>query len=77
MVGRRVAELRVAQGMTQEALAEATGFYARYVQTIEAGRANLRLDSLARLATALRVPVTELFTAPSPARGRLKRRQRR
>jgi transcriptional regulator with XRE-family HTH domain len=76
-VGRRVAELRLARGMTQESFAEATGFYARYIQTIEAGEANLTLDSLARLATALRAPVGDLFHAPSRARGRAKRRPAR
>lgn len=64
-VGRRVAELRIVRGLTQEELAEATGFYTRYIQSIEGGDVNLRLDSLARLATALRVPVADLFQAPS------------
>ena len=76
-VGRRVAELRVARGLTQEALAEATGFYTRYVQTIESGEVNLTLDSLARLATALKVAVGEFFEAPSRARGRTKSRASR
>ena len=76
-VGRRIAELRVVRGLTQEALAEATGFYTRYIQTIESGEVNLTLDSLARLATALKVPVGDLFHTPARARGAAKRRASR
>lgn len=67
-VGRRVAELRAGRGLTQEALAEATGFYTRYVQAIEAGTVNLTLDSLARIAAALQEPVIALFQPPSRPR---------
>lgn len=73
-VGRRVAELRVQRGLTQERLAERLGVSIKYQQTVEAGGENLTLDSLARLAAALAVPVTALFaaarTSPRPGRPR-------
>ena len=42
----------------------------RYVQRVEAGEENLTLESLARYANALRVPLEELFVAPEPSKKR-------
>lgn len=64
-LGRRVAELRRTRDLTQEDLAEKLEVTPRYLQSIEAGRENLGLDSLVKLATALRVRVAELFTPPT------------
>ncbi len=69
-MGRRVAEVRRARGLTQAELAEAAGVTTRYIQTIESGRQNLTLVSLFHVAAALRVAVLDLFVAPvsPPAR---------
>jgi transcriptional regulator with XRE-family HTH domain len=67
-VGRRVRELRIAHGWTQEAAVERLGVDVRELQRIEAGRVNMTLQSLVRIARGLGVPVRELFDAPS-ARG--------
>lgn len=64
-VGRRIAEVRAARVLTQEALAEALGVTARWIQSAESGRENLTLSTLARVATALEVPVADLFVAPA------------
>ncbi len=48
-VGRRVAELRSG---TQEELAERLGVSIKYLQRIEAGRPNLTIRSLVRIANA-------------------------
>ncbi|MCC6214176.1 MAG: helix-turn-helix transcriptional regulator [Polyangiaceae bacterium] len=64
-VGRRVAELRRAQGRTQRALAEVLGVSVQYVQRIEQGRENLTLRSLAELAIALDAPASALLLTPS------------
>ena len=63
-VGRRIAELRIAQGWTQEKMAEALDVNLPYLQRIEGGRENLTVRSLARLAHVLGVRVGALFEAP-------------
>jgi transcriptional regulator with XRE-family HTH domain len=64
-LGRRVAEIRVTAGMTQEQFAERRlKVSPKYLQRIEAGRANLTVTSLVTLADALSVDVRELFRAP-------------
>lgn len=63
-VGRRVAELRVARELTQEAFAELAEVSVRYLREVEAGRENLTLVSLAKLAALLGADVAELFTSP-------------
>jgi transcriptional regulator with XRE-family HTH domain len=60
-VGRRVAEVRVSQKLTQEELAERGGISARYIQRIERGRENLTLLTVASLAKALGVEVVSLM----------------
>ncbi|MCC6651686.1 MAG: helix-turn-helix transcriptional regulator [Candidatus Eisenbacteria bacterium] len=64
-LGRRVAELRDARGLTQQEYSERLNVSLRYIQSIEAGRENLSVESLGKLAKALRVSVAELFTAPA------------
>ena len=52
-VSERIARLRERKGMTQEALAKRLGVKASMVSRIEAGRQNLTLESLHRIARAL------------------------
>ena len=66
--GRKVAELRSKQGWTQEQFAEKAGFSLKYAQRIEAGRANLSIRSLAKLANVLLVDVQELLRRPKNRR---------
>ena len=63
-VGRRVAELRVKSGLTQDQQAERLGFTLKYLQRIEGGGENLTVRSLVKIADAFGVPVTELFRKP-------------
>ncbi|MSP60274.1 MAG: XRE family transcriptional regulator [Myxococcales bacterium] len=63
-VGRRVAELRVARDLTQEQLAEKLGVSLKYLQRIEAGRENLTIESMVRLANVLSRRVIDLFRPP-------------
>lgn len=63
-VGRRVAELRRAQHLTQESFAERLGVSVRYVQNVEQGRENLTLASMLRLAAALCATPADLLTSP-------------
>lgn len=64
-VGRRVAELRSAAGLTQEVLAEELGVSVTYLQRIEAGTENLTVRSLVRLAGHLSTSVANLFAPPT------------
>ncbi|MFP2924144.1 helix-turn-helix domain-containing protein [Pyxidicoccus sp. 3LG] len=72
-VGRRVAELRAELGQTQEEFSAQVGIGLKYLQRIEAGRENLTIESLVKLANHLNARVTALF---EPARTQSGRRGR-
>jgi transcriptional regulator with XRE-family HTH domain len=61
--GRRVRQLRLAAGMTQEDLAHRCGLFRTYMSRIETGRANPTLTMIDALAGSLKVPVGQLFEA--------------
>jgi transcriptional regulator with XRE-family HTH domain len=63
-LGRRVAELRASRGLTQERFSEDADITVQYLQRVEAGRENLTVRSLVRLAGLLHVSVTDLFAKP-------------
>jgi len=60
-LGLRVRALRTSHGLTQEALAERLGFGASYVSQIESGAKGATLDTLAAIAAALGMTLSELF----------------
>lgn len=60
-VGRRIRVLRIAAGIPQGTLALMTGITKSCMSEIEAGKKNLTLRSLERIADALGVPLSELF----------------
>ncbi len=64
-LARRVRQLRSAQGLTQEALAQRSGLAPRHIQKVEAAVLNITLDSLVKLAEALDVDVGDLLTQES------------
>jgi transcriptional regulator with XRE-family HTH domain len=59
--GERIRLLRIATGMTQEAFADRCGFARTYMSRVETGGANPSLDALQTFATALGIPLSELF----------------
>ncbi len=63
-VGRRIAELRKARGLTQEQFSVLLGTSFQWISQLEGGR-NITLHSLARIANALRVPLSELLVTPT------------
>jgi transcriptional regulator with XRE-family HTH domain len=65
-VARRVVELRLARGMTQEKLAEALACSVQYVSRIEVGE-NLGLVTLTKIANALGVTVGQLVSGEAAA----------
>lgn len=71
-VGRRIAELRQAAGLTQEAFAEALGTSVQYASRVERGE-NLSLHTLAKIANVLCVQVLDLLEPPAPGARAVKR----
>jgi transcriptional regulator with XRE-family HTH domain len=53
LVGRNVERLRRAKGMTQEQLAERSGFSQQYISGLENGRRNPTIVTLYEIAVAL------------------------
>ena len=49
-------------GLTQEGLAEGSGLRQAYVAQVESGRRNISLLNIERLARALGLPVSALFS---------------
>jgi len=60
LVGRNVKRIRQEKGLTQEQLAELSGFSQQYLSGLEQGRRNPTIVSLYELATALGVSHREL-----------------
>ena len=58
---RRIKELRLAAGQTQEHVAEKAGVAYKYYQEIEGGRAALRLATLEKLAAHHGLELDDLF----------------
>lgn len=59
-VARRIATVRTAKGLTQEALAQRLGIATKNLQRVESGRQNLTLRTLDAVAVALGVDAGEL-----------------
>lgn len=59
--GQRVAALRKAAGLSQEAFADRCGFARSYMSRIERGRGNPSLDAIETLAGGLKISVAKLF----------------
>lgn len=60
-VGRRIRVVRTEQGLNLNELARLTGISAPALSLIETGKRDPRLTTLARIATALRVPLSTLL----------------
>ncbi len=60
LVGRNAARLRRDAGLTQEQLAERSGFSQQYISDLERGLCNPTIVTLYELATALGVSQVEL-----------------
>ena len=59
--GTRIKELRKASGLSQEAFADKCGYARTYMSRIETGGANVSLDAIETLASALRISIPDLF----------------
>jgi transcriptional regulator with XRE-family HTH domain len=52
-IGQRIAELRNANGMTQQDVADKTGLLRQHISRIEAGKYSVGFDTLQAIAEAL------------------------
>jgi transcriptional regulator with XRE-family HTH domain len=60
-LGERIAELRKANGLTQEQLAEKAGYSVEFISLVERGLNAPSVAGLAKIAKALKVEVKDLF----------------
>ena len=60
-IGKRIKELRYAQGLTQEKLAEHADVSVNLIATLETVGRNLRIDTLQKLLSALDVELSTFF----------------
>ena len=60
--GKKVRELRLARGLSQEELAFKSGVHRTYLGGIERGERNPSLKNIAAIAEALGVSLSELFS---------------
>lgn len=60
-LGKRIRELRLAAGYSQETLADTVGVHRTYIGSIERGEQSVSVDNVAKIAKALRVTVAELM----------------
>ena len=67
LVGTNVREARLAAGMTQEELAERSGFSQQYISGLERGKRNPTVVSVYELAQALGVRHEHLVAATRKA----------
>jgi transcriptional regulator with XRE-family HTH domain len=68
LVGRNVSRLRAKKGLTQERLAELSGFSQQYISGLEHGARNPTVVTVYELANALGVTYVELLQPDSKPR---------
>ncbi len=61
-LGRRIQELRKAQNLTQDKLAERCGLTLNYIGKVERGEAQPTLEALLSIANGLKSNLSALFT---------------
>ncbi len=61
-LGARLKQLRLAAGLTQAELARRTGIHRPNIARVEAGRHTPSLETLAKIAEAMGVPATRIFS---------------
>jgi transcriptional regulator with XRE-family HTH domain len=66
LVGRNLARIRTAKGLTQEALAERSGFSQQYLSGLERGRRNPTIVTIYELAQALGINYLDMLQPEDP-----------
>ena len=62
VLAQRIRELRLEKGWPQEALADTCGLHRTYIGDIERRERNVGIDSIEKIALALKVPITVLLS---------------
>jgi transcriptional regulator with XRE-family HTH domain len=75
-LGLRIGEVRRAQKLTQDQAAERLGMHTPNYARIEQGAANVTVDTLVRISSALKVRVADLFQKPKIKRVKMGRPKR-
>lgn len=60
IVGKRIRSFRLQQGLSQEELAERAGCHPTYVGQLERGEKNATLESVEKISSALKIPLSRL-----------------
>lgn len=61
-LGKRIRELRLAQGYSQESFADKCGVHRTFMGTVERGESNLSFQNIVKVAETLGVSLSVLFT---------------
>jgi transcriptional regulator with XRE-family HTH domain len=59
--GQRIRQLRTSRGLTQEKLAELTGFHRTYIGMVERGERNISLINITVFAKVFAIRTSDLF----------------
>ena len=59
--GKRIRTLRTDRGLSQEQLAELTGFHRTYIGMVERGERNISLSNIGIFAATFEISISELF----------------
>ena len=60
--GKRVKELRLAKGLSQEALALKAEIDRTYMTSVENGKRNVSIQNIGRIISALEISIQDFFT---------------
>jgi transcriptional regulator with XRE-family HTH domain len=63
LFGQKVRELRLARGLSQEALADEAGVHRTFMGSVERGERNISLENIVKIARALKVSPAALLQA--------------
>ncbi len=61
LFSKRLRQIRLSKGLSQEALADLAGLHRTYVGSVERSERNVSIDNMERLAKALEVDISELL----------------
>lgn len=62
VLAKRIRELRLEKGWSQEHLADVCELHRTYIGDIERRKRNVSIDNIEKIALALKVPITELLS---------------
>ncbi len=64
--GNRIRQLRTERKLSQEQLAELTGFHRTYIGMVERGERNLSLSNIGVFAAAFEMTISKIFDFSQP-----------